>query len=275
MTPNVYRKLIATGGRKEVNLHFESRAAIIMKREEELSQEIADAVADQDFDRAHELQGVYDELEALKKRFPDLKTLKQESDSISYDIEKAIIEKDWICVRDIQAVLVQVQRKIQVEKDALLAFGIMDTHDDENDILKTRTCIDAKLEELTLALNKAADVNDFKKAAEIDVDLQRLEELKPLRPTKAELFSLVSKLEAELAEAKTRRNWEAAKTIFCRLEGVKAQVDLEKKAEQTMMGLDDANNQLIVAGNRSAEERRSISEQKARTTPRVSGEEGN
>jgi hypothetical protein len=95
MTPNVYRKLIAIGGRNEVKLHFESRAAI-MKREEEISQEIADAVADRDFERAHELQGVYDELEALKKRFPDLNTLKQESDSISYDIEKAIIDKDWI-----------------------------------------------------------------------------------------------------------------------------------------------------------------------------------
>jgi excinuclease UvrABC helicase subunit UvrB len=179
MTPNVYRKLIAIGGRKEVNLHFESRAAI-MKREEELSQEITDAVADRDFDRAHELQGVYDELDALKKRFPDLNTLKQESDSLSYDIEKAIIDKDWIRARDVHAVLEQVQRKIQVEKDALLAFGIMYTHEDENDILKTRTCIDAKLEELTRELDEAADANDFKKAAEIDVDLQRLEELKPL-----------------------------------------------------------------------------------------------
>jgi hypothetical protein len=56
----------------------------------------------------------------------------------------------------------------------------MYTHEDENDILKTRTCIDAKLEELTRELDEAADANDFKKAAEIDVDLQRLEELKPL-----------------------------------------------------------------------------------------------
>jgi hypothetical protein len=96
-------------------------------------------------------------------------------------------------------------------------------------------------------------------------------------------LALLLQLEAELGAAKTKRNWEAAKTIFRRLEGVKAQVDLEKKAEQTM-GLDDANNQLVVAGNRSAEERRnrsaeraeivSVYEQKARTTPRVSSEAG-
>ena len=123
-----------------------------------------------------------------------------------------------------------IAKKIQVEKDALIAFGII--HDDaEAEIFKTRTCIDAKVNELELELNEAANKNDFKRAREIDAELLRLMELKVLRPSKQKLIELMSQLESELAVAKANRDWDAAEKLFVRLEEIRAKLMLEDKAE--------------------------------------------
>ena len=93
MSPTTYRKLIAIGRQRELDLQVESRAAII-KRMEELSKDIADSVLDRDFERAHELQAEYDEIEALQKDFPDLRALKRKEETISFDIDMATSAKD-------------------------------------------------------------------------------------------------------------------------------------------------------------------------------------
>jgi hypothetical protein len=233
MSTQRYSKLIAIGRQNEVNLKFDSRASIL-KKEEELRQEIDVATMACDFLRCHELQGIIDEIEALQKSFPDLHTLKQTLKNVSYERDKAISAKDWVRAGELQAEMDLIQTNIQVEKDALIAFGIIETQQDHAEIFATRSLLEAKIAELKLELQEASENNYYQSARRIDRKLQRLEELKPLRPSKAELASKVSQLEKELDVAKKNRDWETAEKIFDRLQEVKDKLELEKQAEETL-----------------------------------------
>jgi hypothetical protein len=229
-----YKKLIDIGRQKELNLKFQSRAAIL-KHIEDIQAAQHKAVEDRDFLYAHELQGRYNEVEELLQHFPDLLTVQRNVDLVRREIDVAITSKDWLHAQDRQSELSRLEKVAQVEKDALIAFGILDSvEEDDNEIFTTRACLDAKIDELERELQQVAERNLFKKAREIDMELRRLGELQPSRPSKQKWEQTVVALEAELAKAKTDREWDKAEFAFIRLSEAKSKLALEKEAEETL-----------------------------------------
>jgi hypothetical protein len=158
--------------------------------------------------------------------------MKDKIEGIRNAMEQARSREDSFRAHQFEVELICVRTNWQVEQDSFIAFGIVESEDKNTEVFRTRRCIVAKIEELARKLEKACDVNDFDKAEEIHTELSLLEELKGLRPSKRELISSISQLEAKLSQAKTSHEWKKAKVVYGRLEEVKAKLESEESAEE-------------------------------------------
>jgi hypothetical protein len=113
-----FRKLLDISRRKALNLKFTSRVALLEKQEQ-VRKEISEAVRKHVFVRASDMQHMHDEIEKLKREFPDLKMLERRSKDFRSQIEYAINAALFELAEKLRIELDQVETRIRVEKKAM------------------------------------------------------------------------------------------------------------------------------------------------------------
>ena len=207
---------------------------VLKHKLENASYQLKEAKSGKEWSSADDLQSevermretLYSEREAL------FDFMKDKIKGLRNKMEQARSREDPLRAHQFELELEYVQTNWQVEQDAFIAFGIVESEDETTEVFRTRRCIVAKIEDLTHKLGKACDVNDFDKAEEMHTELSRLEVLRGLRPSKRELISSISQLEAKLSQAKTSHEWDKAKVVHGRLEEMKAKFESEESAEE-------------------------------------------
>jgi hypothetical protein len=97
--------------------------------------------------------------------------------------------------------------------------------------MKTRAALEGTILRLQQGYNEACLNEKFEHADEISNEIDHLEALRPLRPTKSILNSQIDELQREYDIAMKKRKTDAVKMINVRLKRIKAQLQLEEEAE--------------------------------------------
>jgi hypothetical protein len=228
MAPLEYRRLVSLVRQKDGDTKCRSRAELLVKQKE-VSDEISKAAICRDFQKAQELQVLYDDLEIQKSDFPDIAELQRQFDEETYRIELAVSAKDWAKAQRLQSELDTLDTAIRMESDV---ENTINEHDAE--VLQTRASLEAKLLQLEDDYQKACDVNNFSKAREIDAESEGLKSARSQKPSRADYAMKANVLKGELENAKAKRNLDAAEMIYKRLVEVKAKLKLEEEAEAAL-----------------------------------------
>jgi hypothetical protein len=208
-----FLKLVDIGRRKALDLKFNSRAALVTKQEM-ARKEILQAVRKGDFILASDLQYLYDEMERLKREFPDIDSLKGKAKDLRMEIERAIDMGLWELAGKLRLELDKVEASILVEEIALYERSASNEEDDEDLSIEQ---LETFVKELNSALRVALDESNFPAAKEINEKIRRYEHLKSDKECKESLSSSIHKLEGDLEEAKSKPDLDAAEEIHNKL----------------------------------------------------------
>jgi hypothetical protein len=242
MTENEFRRLVDVACRPEPCLPvIESRAAL-EKHFRDVSEEIARACRDKQYERAQEFQESLDELELLRTEFPQLAVLESMARDVRFEQEFAVRSKNFMDADKLQKELEQLDLKIQIERDAMIAFGsdlsnagVSDIEPEDQEgtgsAALTRAGLLVKIRELEDDLAEASDGNQFVKAKEIDLELSDLKRRALSMPDSEKLSNQVFTLRSELKQKKADRRWDEAKVLHTQLIKVEEVLALEQRAE--------------------------------------------
>jgi hypothetical protein len=190
-----------------------------LAKQKEVLDEISKAAICRDFQKAQELQVLYDDLELQKSYFRDIAKLQRQFDEVTYRIELAMSATDWAKAQHLQSKLDTMDTAIWMESDVENAIN---EHDAE--MVQTRALLEAKLLQLDDDYQKTCDVNNFSKAREIDAESEGLKSARSQKPSRADYAMKANMLKGTLENAKAKRNLNAAEMIYKRLVEVKAKL---------------------------------------------------
>jgi hypothetical protein len=181
---------------------FESRTAVL-QRQEQITEDIALATEQKNFEWAEYLQRVQDKLEKLIESFPDLAALESRLSEIRVQMKKSINAKNWALVRELSDGEKQLEGKITAEKSDMKKYGrplVRKVSDDQIDLLHKD-------------LRSACEANNLPKAEKINEKTQEIEEARTRKECKDKLECAIIDLQVGLEDSESQQDWHTASRI--------------------------------------------------------------
>mmetsp|Transcript_103878 Transcript_103878/g.155542 ORF Transcript_103878/g.155542 Transcript_103878/m.155542 type:complete len:984 (-) Transcript_103878:345-3296(-) len=220
-----YKTLVSLVQQDDCDTVCCSRAEVLVKQKV-VSDEISMAAASGNYAKAHELQILFDDLEAQKEAFPDIADLQRQFDEATYRLQLAVSSKNWAEAHSRRRELDSLDTAIKMESDV---EATIDEHDAQ--VLQTRASLEAKLLQLEEDLKTSLASDKYDRAREIKVELKRLKKARSQKPSRADYAVKVNALKWELGNAKAEQNVDVAEMIYIRLAELEAQLKIEEEAE--------------------------------------------
>lgn len=232
MMPEEYDRMIMFGRRKHIVLEFKSRVAL-EKELSNLAVEVAKATEEKRFLDAQKYQDQFDEMEILRERLPELRTLLDLADSIHSDQQSAVKDKEFRTAHQIQEQYDALQDQIKIERTAMKELGIK-----EEDVVissgratdGTRIELEAQISAFEQELQAACDKNDISRARKVHSQIEKMKEFRKSLPSREELLSEKKELESCLKQAKSVFDWDLAEDLLGKIGRVNTGIDRELQA---------------------------------------------
>lgn len=189
---------------------FESRADL----EDEIASlhtKIEEAIAKKDFKSASEFQSKVDEREKLRSFFPSLEDLQSELQSAKARLEEAISVKDFGKAEKLHDEIDQIERRIESERAKCALSPTMRSHggsaawviglDGTKVTIESRFVLEEEIAMKKSMQSEEISSKNFKKAQELQGLIDKLEGLRSVLPTVAELKKRVKEKKADMNRA--------------------------------------------------------------------------
>jgi len=233
MTPEEYDSLIEKGEQIEYNSDCKTRVEceVQLKKLGEAQQVATDG---KDFKKAKEIQDALDELERHRDTLPKLNELCHMASNLEGDLDKSVQQKKFTVSEKINEQLDLLNKQIEMEREALLKYGLKEVDDTESnpDSITTRGRLESEILKLHTELECSVRRRDFPACQCIQERIDAYSNHRTSLPFEEELSSKILALNEDLQNAIAAREFDKAGSIDRQIKSLENRVALEKESEE-------------------------------------------
>ena len=222
---------------EEVAMHvmgFSSRAQL----EDEirsLTKQVEDAIGSKDFAKASTLQESIHEREALRKVFPTAEELEGQLVSAKKDLDDAISKKDFAVANKLNSQIAELENKLDQERSKMAELNGDDGKENEEtvvaangQVIKSRGELEKVIRKMSDDVSKAVAGKKFKKADDLQKDLDEIIKLRSKFPSVPELETKLRAKKGELDRAIASKKFAAADELHVEIESLESKLKAER-----------------------------------------------
>lgn len=202
----------------------------------ELSDQIKKAIEGKAFAKASSLQKLLDEREGLRRQFPSAEELEAQLSLEKAKLEDAVSKKDFSSAEQLNSVISVLERKIEVERTKASELGIPDQDskapivilEGRKKSIESRAELEDLISSISARVSEAVDSKNFKKADELQADVDKLVALREAFPTLGELNSQLQAQKNDMASAVSNKQFAKAEELNALIEKLEERIKKEK-----------------------------------------------
>jgi CBS domain-containing protein len=190
--------------------------------------QLTDAISEQNFSKANALQKVLEVKENLKLQFPSTGELEAQISEAKTEIDECTSKKDFVRASQLNDALAVLENKLVEEKNM---ESIMKNSRKISKALslESRSKLEEEISVLAALVSKSVAAKDFKKAEQLQTDLEKLTKLRDLCPALSELQQQLKSKKAELEEAVRRKQFSRADALQGSVNEIEEMIANEQK----------------------------------------------
>lgn len=200
-----------------------------------ISLQIKEAIDTKDFSKASMLQSVLEEREKLRAIFPTIDELLLQLNQLKKRVADAINVKDFVNAGKLSEEVSLLEKKIEEERSsAKEAPSVGSTSDagfvsyiGENIAFSSRIDLEKLILDTTNDVSNCVATKDFKKAEQLQTDLDKMIELRGLLPSISELRQKISSVSVDMKRAIDNKKFSDADQLHIELERLERQLEKE------------------------------------------------
>ncbi|KAL3823425.1 hypothetical protein ACHAXA_004300 [Cyclostephanos tholiformis] len=201
---------------------------------------INDAIADKDFDKATKFQAEIEELESLRPTLPSVEELKFELSDVKAQMNDAIKRKNFKEADSLQKGIEILEAKLESERATMTSKTEMEEKTErcspefrnekgEKVTFASRFELEEEIKRYISLVQELAKAKKFKEASLHQRYINELEELRPSLPTEQELRSDLAKTMAEMEFAIKNKNFDKAEILHELADHLEEKLAVERK----------------------------------------------
>jgi CBS domain-containing protein len=189
--------------------------------------QITDAISGQNFNKANTLQKILEEKESLKLQFPSTEELEGQISKTKTEIEECTSKKDFIKANQLNDALVALEKKLKEEEN--MERIMKDSRKPSKSLsFESRSKLEEEISVLSAMVSKSVAARDFKKADQLQTDLENLTKLRDICPTLSNLKQQLRSKKAELEEAVLHKQFSRADSLQCSIKEIEQMIATEQ-----------------------------------------------
>jgi hypothetical protein len=200
-----------------------------------LQTEIKAAISAKDFTKATALQQSLDEKENLRKFFPTLDELQTQLKNARRDLEVAVSKKEFAHAGTLDEVVAKLEKKIEMETVAHAnsnsgldtKLSVM-TLAGGKKVFESRGELEKEISDLTKRVSEAVLKKEFRKADEVQKEVDALKDLRQMLPSLLELEQQLVARKKDLDKAIAGKRFAEADDINVSIEGLENKIAKER-----------------------------------------------
>ena len=214
---------------------FESRAQL-EEEIKDLSKQVQLAISSKDFSKASALQQSLDEKEGLRKFFPTVDEMEVELRQAQEELEKVIANKDFAGAGKLNETISNLEKNIEAEKAKMAEVN--GDADDKISIItlsgkemafESRGELEKAITNMSKEVSDAVAKKEFKRADDIQKDVDELAKLREKLPSVLELESMLRAKNKEMDKAIKEKKFSAADSLHAEIESMEAKLKTERE----------------------------------------------